>query len=294
MVRGLNIAVISLVFVALSHVGSAQIQVQEGFKTAPLGKDTLCFSYRFMPNDTIVYHVDASDSISFLGDPIILRIRSEYIQIICDSVTSDQVSHLRLRMLSYAEKSTTGRDSSSRTSHPWVGRVIRLGLDSLGRRVYSYNEQASKAAIAPGGAFQLLLLPPLDTACGRQNQSWFYEDTMALVENGVPYPIMHVGYLWRVLDKADTLGKTFSQIQYTLSGIGRLVLTDEEASFDLQCQSAGYGKLSFDPVYGLPYAIFATVENKLTLNLANGAVKKGQHKTMQHVFLHEIRRRNKP
>lgn len=292
MVRGAGTVAIAAVLVLACTALHAQISVQPNVTTLPLGKDTLCFSYRFYPNDTLVYTVEANDSIGFLADPTILRIRRERIRIVCDSVTPDMICHLTLSMISYAEKSSTGNDTSSRSTHPWVNRNVRLGIDTLGRRVYAFNTNAAAGTIAPGGAFQPLLLPPLDTSCGRQNQSWMYEDTIALAENGVPYPLSSVAYLWRVLDKVDTLGKSFRQIQYTSTGFGGLSVRDKQASFDLQCQMAGYGKITFDDVLGLPYAMFATAENRLTMKLSNGHEKEGVHKLMMQTFLVYVHRKN--
>lgn len=264
--------------------------VQPEFKTLPLGKDTLCYSYRFVANDTVDYMIEAADSIVFPGDPVILRLRSERVRYVCDSVTADGVYHLRTWLATYRERSRTGTDSAERTTHPWLDNVVHLGIDSLGHRIYGYSADASSAVIAPGGAFQPLLLPPLDTSCGRQNQSWLYEDTVALVENGVPYPVMHVGYLWRVMDTADTLGFRFRQIQYTQTGIGQLVMNSKATSFTLSCQSAGYGKLTFEPLVGLPYAVFATAENKVTLLFTDGREKKGVHKSMMQAMMTVVHR----
>lgn len=259
--------------------------VQPEFKTLPLGKDTLCFVYHFAANDTIDYSIEAADSIVFLGDPILLRLRSERIRFVCDSVTADGVYHLRTWMTAYRERTSSGADTSSRTTHPWLNHVVHLGIDSLGHRMYGYSSDASQAVLAPGGAFQPILLPPLDTSCGRQNQSWLYEDTLALVENGVPYPVIHAGYLWRVMDKADTLGRAFRQIQYTQSGVGKMEMNSTQTSFSMLCQTAGYGKVTFDPVLGLPYAVFATTENKLTIQFPGEADKIGVQKTMMQAMM---------
>ena len=292
MVRGVGILLGLLAcWMSTFATCSAQVMVQPNFKTLPLGSDTLCFTYRFVPNDTIDYFVEAADSIIFPGDPLVLRIRSEQIRFVCDSVTANGVYHLRTWMTSYHERSTAGSDSSERTAHPWVGREVHLGIDSLGHRYYGYSNVLN-GVIAPGGAFQPLLLPPLDTSCGRQNQSWFYEDTLALVENGVPYPVMHVGYLWRVMDKADTLGTTFRQIQYTLSGVGSLEMNSKQTSFTLLCQSAGFGKLTFDPGLELPYAVFATAENKISLQYSNGIKKNGVHKSLMQAMIKVVHRQH--
>jgi hypothetical protein len=52
---------------------------------------------------------------------------------------------------------------------------------------------------------------------------------------------------------------------------------------------AGYGKLSMDVERYLPYHLFATVQNKLTMTFADGRERKGLHHTMMNMRLVEVK-----
>ncbi len=291
-VKGLwHIVVISALFLVLgSPCAVSQIQIQPQFSPPPLGSDTLCFRYQFYPADTLVYRIEAADSIAIVGSPTILRIRNEIVQIICDSVQDQSLYFLRIKWIRASERSITYADTSARSSHPWTQKTIYLAIDSLGHRRMAWNSDPSSAMIAPGGAFQPMLLPPLDTSCGRQNQSWLYQDTSVLAENGSPYPVAAYSWLWRVLDSVDTLGKTYNQIQYTLTGLGTVGLTATQTSLHMRAAISGYGKLSMESATHVLYHLFATVQAKVEITLANGSVREGNHHTTMNMHLVELRR----
>lgn len=270
---------------------SAQIQVQKGFDLPPLGNDTLCFRYHFEPGDTLIYSVEAADSISFPNDPVLLKVRREVVSIICDSV-SDNRYHLRITLRNSVEKQTTGLDSTERTTSPWIGRDAFLTIDSLGHRLTVRVDDDRQAALTPGGAFQPLLLPTIGEACGVQNQSWMVEDTTLLVENGVPEPVFAVATLWRVIDKVDTLDRSFHQIQYTQTALGRVQIASARVNIDMQAVVAAFGKLTLDTELHVPFHLFATSEDRLEITTPNGDVKEGKHQLSMHARLREIRSRD--
>ncbi len=289
--RGLRFRyVVTCVLLAVGTV-HAQIQLAPNAQPPVLGNDTLCFRYRFEPGDSVTYQIEAADSIAFVGEPTLLKIRKETVLIVCDSVLPSGAYALQVRWLEANEKSVTATDSSRiRTTHPWTSHTVFLAMDSLGHRLPNRSEQSTKAVVAPGGAFQPLLLPPLDSSCGGQNQSWLYRDTMVLIENATPPPVLDVMYLWRVQDFADTLGKKYTQIQYTQSGVGQMSVTADRTTFNASAVIAGYGKLTFDPDLQLPYHMYATVQAKLELEFPNGVVREGIHHSMMNMHCKEVRR----
>lgn len=269
-----------------------QISVDKGFKTLPLGPDTLCFRYLFERGDTLVYSVDAQDSISFIGQPPLLKARTELVTIICDSVTQGELYHLRVTLRRSIENQTTGKDSSQKRNGPWTGRTAYLVIDTLGNRLVTRPDDTTKAALTPGGAFQPLLLPTLGNSCGRQNQSWMVEDTTLMVENGVPEPVFAHATLWRVIDDADTLGRNFKQIQYTQTALASLTMTSEKVNMKTEAVIASFGKLSLDTELRIPYHLFATSQNTLLIKFPNGQEVKGKHHTSSHAQLLDLRSAN--
>lgn len=285
MMKGLWILVFCLTAAILPATGIAQITLPPRHVQPPLGKDTLCFRYQFSKGDTLLYHIEAADSIAIVGDPVLLRLRIETLRVVCDSVPAPGIYHLTLQTIQAREKTIAGSDSSVRTTHPWVHRISHLVIDSLGHRLAAWNSQPDIALLSPGGAFQPLYFPPIDTSCGRQNQGWLFADTIALAEFGTPYPVASMMWLWRVQDKVDTLGKTFNQIQYTQSGIGSITLKAAETSLTTLCVMAGYGKLTFDTRTNALFHQFTTLENKLEISFDDGTSKEGKHHLMMNMHL---------
>lgn len=267
---------------------TAQIVPQRGFRTAPLGKDTLCFRYRFVAGDSLLYKAEARDSITFGKDELIVKEREEWIGVICDSVDAQGRFHLRQQVLSSTERSMVrpSGDTAWRESSHWRGRTAYLVIDSLGMRHRTWVDDDTRAALTLGGAFQPLLLVVLGRSCGRQNESWTVDDTTLYVENGVPEPAVIRKALVRVLDKADTLGMRFHQLQYTQTGIGRMVMPANASTGGLMLDAItnAFGKLSLDMERLIPFHLFATSENKITI-ASGGSTKEGKHLTSMNYHL---------
>jgi hypothetical protein len=272
-------------FVLLATVLPSQIQLQRGFTTPPLGEDTLCFRYRFLQGDTLVYVVESADSISFPGQPTLLKVRREVLTIACDSVTPDEHYYLSMVMHESMQRQTTGTDSAEVKDGPWIRRSVTVLMDSVGRRLDLWVDDPSQAAVSPGGAFQPIPLPTLGESCGVQNQSWLVTDTTSLVENAIPPPAFEHSTLWRVLDAVDTLGSTFHQIQYTQTALGRFVVRSASVDMDLRVTIAAFGKLSLDKARMVPYHLFATSEDKVDISTSGGRSQKGKHHVSTHYQL---------
>lgn len=266
------------------YEATSQIQLQQGFSTKPLGKDTLCFSYRWVAGDTAYFAVETNDSITLEGQPVLIKHREERIRIVCDSVTPQRQYVVTMSLTSVKEWQSTGTDSALRTTSPWIGRGITITMDSVGKR-YGVRYSDIRPAVSPGGPFAPSLLPNLASSCGRQNESWEHNDTAILVENAIPYPVLLHSTLWRVLDQLDTMGQHLRQIQYTMSGRGRVDVQGDGMSMIMSTITNGYGKLTFDSVVRLPFHSFTTMEHKITLELKNGVTREGKHLSARHVRL---------
>jgi len=287
--RATLLVLVAVIGAALTS--TAQIYPQRGFKTEPLGKDTLCFRYRFVAGDTLVYYSEAHDSIMMKGAPILLKNRRQSITITCDSVTADEHYNLTIVLTSSEERQREGSNDAvaRRTTSPWIGRKAHIVIDSLGNRIGMSVDDEKRAALTPGGAFQPLILPVLNESCGRQNQSWIAQDTILLVENGVPEPVYGFMTLWRVIDALDTLDRHFRQIQYSQSGIGSATLASGDVNVRLEGVVAAYGKLTLDSALLVPYHLFATSENKLKIMTVGASEQEGRHLTAVNYHLVELR-----
>ena len=270
----------------------AQMQVDADYKMPPLGTDTLCFKYFFEENDSVFFQIESADSIMFLGEPVVAKIRKEVVRVVCDSVRENGDYILNFSLIEVEETNVVEGDTTERKTSPWLDRKVYLLIDSLGKRKATMSDDPGRAAIAPGGAYQPLLFPQLGNSCGVQNRSWMVEDTTVYVENGVPDPVIAHQTLWRVQDMVDTLGATFNQIQYTQTALGTLKMRAKDVSFDLFAVIAAYGKLSFVSNIGVPYHQFATSDDRVEITSDKGGMRKGHHRVSTHMRLKEIRATN--
>lgn len=261
-------------FVA-STPAQAQIQIRPGGKKIVLGKDTLCFRYHFTQGDTLDYTMHSRDSIDIDKRGILAKSRMEKLRIVCDTAMPNRY-FLRLLCLAASEYQTTGVDTVFRRDHPWVSRVVTIVIDSLGRRI-SHSGNSTLAALCPGGAFQPLRLPILDTSCGRQNQSWLSQDTILAVENGLPAPIISQSVLWRVGDKLDTLGRKAQWLMYSLTGFGIVDMTSSEIAMRNTSSIAEAGRIVLDDALKVPLIATIQQENRFTISSASGSKTAGKH-----------------
>ena len=275
-----------LIGVVFAVPTAAQIRVMPGGKKIVLGKDTLCYRYRFVAGDTLLYSLESKDSIEIDRRGILAKVRSEKLKIVCDSATNGTY-HLRLITTRASEYQASQADTVFRPGHPWVGREVRLVIDSLGRRL-GQSSSTDLAMICPGGAYQPLRLPILDSSCGRQNQSWLSEDTVSYAENAVPFPIMNQQVLWRVGDTLDTLGRSCQWIIYSLTGFGTLDMTASQLSMQSSSAIAESGRLVFDNILAVPLVATIQHDNRFTMLSASGSKTTGKHLMVVTMELDEV------
>jgi len=287
----MNRTLCAFIFFMLLITGHAfgQISVDKQFKTLPLGKDTLCFRYSFNVGDTLAYVVESMDTVDMPPQQLLTKTRTELVLVFCDSVHGNNFYRLRYRLQTAKEMQRTDKDSTQRNGSPWVGREVIVDIDTLGNRILTGVDDPQKVSVAPGGAFQPLLLPTLGQSCGRQNESWIVEDTARLVENGSPGATFDHKTLWRVVDNADTLGRRFAQLQYTQTALGWLRVQSKDMNLQLDAKIAAFGKMSFDSQWKVPYHVFASSENRISVLSADGRVSSGKHRVTLHAQLVELR-----
>jgi hypothetical protein len=286
----MKLLMLATVVVLGSAWANAQMQIMPGSKTPPLGNDTLCFRYTFNKNDTLIYRVESADSVLLHGEKPLVKKRLERVRIVCDSVTSNGLYALSLIVTELTEQQYVMKDTTYRSVHPWLGRKVEILIDSLGTRM-SATTSSEIISPSPGGVFAPILIAPLGGSCGRQNQSWISQDTLSLVENGFPAPAISIMNLWRVLDNVDTLGSSYSQIQYTQNGLGSAVVPVSSTRKPVLVRAVinAYGKYSFDKSRNVPYHLFATSELKIEYLVGEDTAQQGRHLIHTNYHLEELR-----
>jgi hypothetical protein len=270
----------------------SQLSVQPGSTTPVVGKDTLCFSYHFVPGDTAYFLSEAIDSVIFPGKQILLKARTEETVFVCDSVTNDTIYHLRTWLRAAHEVQTTAgtTDTVERLIFPWIGRVTHLAVTRLGKRLRVTSDKPTVAATSPGGIFRPLTLPPLGDDCARQYQSWQYADTVFYTENAVPEAIAFTTSLYRALDFADSNMIRFRQLQYAMTSVGSYQPQQVAGlNFSVECVMNSYGKMTFHPGLMLPIHHAATSEQKLKMKRSGQQDESGKHLILMHTRLVELR-----
>lgn len=268
--------ILLLVLMLAPYLSQAQMNIVEGADARILGNDTLCFQYTFLAGDTLRYEVVARDSVVVDGQPSFIKTRIEKMLVVCDSVSTLGNYYLHFILADITEKHIASGDTTTRTSHPWKGRKPSIVINNVGKRIETRSDQPEIGSMSAGGAFPPLLVPILDTSCGRQNQSWLSVDTLFAVENGYPVPVLFQQNYWRVLDFVDTLGCKAQQIQYTQTGIGTAAIATGSVLLESTNILAGYGRCTFDRSRNVIIHQFATVENKFTIKMGGGREVKGK------------------
>lgn len=285
------------IMLALSATAlQAQFQIAPGGTPRPLGKDTICFRYDFRTGDTLTYDVQAYDSVAFdkgASEPF-RKQRVERIRVICDSVSSTGLVHLSRQLVAAREESyrlQAPYDTTRRATHPWTSRIHRVAVDSLGHREHVSMHDEMRGGVSPGGVFHPQLFPIIDTSCGRQNQTWLAIDTVLLVENASPSPVLVQQNYWRVLDVLDTLGRGVKRIQYTQSGTGAYEVTGADVNSRVTSVLASYGVCTFDRKLNVLLHHYVTSEIKFTMQSA-GKELTGKHYVTAQYTLRSIKSRD--
>jgi len=286
MIRPLSVAILLIIVALTATPVASQIRVMPGGKKIVLGKDTLCFRYTFMLHDTLYYRLDSKDSIDIDKVGILAKVRSEKLRVVCDSAHNG-VYRLRLSTIRASEHQANEQDTVFRPGHPWIGREITMVIDSLGRRL-ALSNSSELAGMCPGGAFQPLRFPMLDSSCARQNQSWLSEDTVLYAENAVPFPEMHQQVLWRIGDALDTLGRKCQWLAYSLTGLGKINMSSSALSMYSSSAIAESGRLVFDKLLSVPLIATIQQDNRFTMASSGGTKTVGKHLMVVTMELEQI------
>ncbi|GBD07518.1 hypothetical protein HRbin21_01347 [bacterium HR21] len=233
--------------------------------------DTLCLRYRFLPGDTLIYRVEAQDSILIGQRAPLWRERYELLWLICDSVGSDGTYWLRLIPTEFLAQERMDTLRSMRPESPCERRPTILQLDSLGRRLEAHSPEGA-SRVCPGGAFQLPFLIPLAEQCIRLHESWLLQDSLELWENGTPAPRFLRTALLRRFPSVDTLGFRCTAIEYVTTGTGWFV---RDSLLSARAVVNAFGRFLL-AAEGIPVWAYVTQEIRLALSL-EGREQHGLH-----------------
>jgi len=224
-----------------------------------IGPDSVCFAYRFRAGDTLLYRIEAQDSIVLRDRPPLVRHRYETLQMVCDSVDPAGRFWLRLTPIEFLARERQDTLEALRPHSPCLQRTVLLCVDSLGRRHFA--RAPADTLVCPSGAFQLPLMAPLEPECKRIYESWLVQDTVELVENASPAPVLVRTVLARAFPEQDTLGYRCRVLQLVATGSA---FYSDGARLGSQAIVNSFARLHIAEE-GFPVAGFITHELKLQL-----------------------------
>lgn len=243
-------------------------------------KDTVCLSYHFNKGDTLIYFVEARDSIIIDYDSPLLRSRMEHILIACDSVGSNGRFYITQIMINFlAKESMHETKNVERKESPWLGRKVQYEIDSLGMRYSVKLDDSLNAAMSPGGAFNPPLLPILGGKYKHIGESWIVNSEFDLPENGIPVPLVRMSYLIRSREPYDTLNSRCNKIEYISTGQGSFTMNSNKENITVTSILNGHGNASIDTLHNLLVHHYSTVEQKLSIVTNDNVTKPGLHFT---------------
>lgn len=291
MKKNIEILLILTIFCLFSPSAGAQTDSTSLDEATEIIKDSVSFSYKFFPKDTLFYRIESKDSVIVdYGEPLI-RIRTERIRVVCDSVSEGKFYHLRISMTDFVAEETQGTEKGiQRESSPWLGRETGLTIDSIGSRLHGWVDNPNKAALSPGGSWTPYLFFKFGATRKAVNESWLVSATDTLYENGVPSANLKNSSLLRAMEDIDTLGYESSQFRFVRTGRGDIeLITKDDKLINSVVVNSG-GRIIISKQYQVPIYLFQTIEQKLKIYMPDSNPITAQHFTNTNFVLEEIRR----
>lgn len=231
-------------------------------------QDTICFRYKFFPKDTLIYKLEALDSISTFDTQPFFRQRTEYIRVIVDSIDKYNNYYLKYETLEYRSKEWNERsDTIFRNNALHIGRQSLIVIDSLGNRLMTRSLNSNTAFTSPGGLFQPNLFFPLVENCKKQMQTWLTRTSDTLIENAFPPATINNTSLMKISKIEKTETDTIVLITFVRTGKGLYAFANNELDMELTSVTNSYGELSISLTNNVPVRFFMTQELKIKLKV---------------------------
>lgn len=236
--------------------------------------DSACVKYSFQTGDTMKYAALAYDSIIIDGQGTLTKTRLEDYHLICDSVGVNGRFYMKMILVFYKsyEFSSAETEGVETDESPWLNRVVRFEIDSLGKKYSYFYDNPNNFAVNPGGAFRQALLPDLGESCKGENESWLYKTAVDVPENACPPSFVDYKTLYRMKTPKDTLNHKCNVVEYTRIQQGRYELKE----FLVGSYANTWGRLLVSKETGIPVFMNATSEQKLEI-FSGKNKQKGKH-----------------
>lgn len=230
-------------------------------------KDTTlyCFKYRFNLYDTLIYFAHSYDSIVIdYGKPL-LKVRNEIYRVVCENITPKRTYILKYKLIEFSGRDVQDTTIIDYSESDWLGREVKIEIDSLGNRLNFWVDDTLKSGRTPGGPFQPHLFFPFQDTCKKKGETWLVRSTDDLAENGIPIPRLRHTMLFKMLGEIDTLGEKVIRSEFIRTGQGFLKMQNPAGELNLIAIINSYGYIDISKEKLLPIHLFTTVEQKLSI-----------------------------
>lgn len=266
--------VIVIFFIIYDQYAQQDIESYEIERDKELSLDTICFKYQFFPKDTLIFKLEALDSISTLESEPFFRKRTEYIKVLVDSIDAKLNYHLIIEPIEYRSKEwVLGGDTIQRNKSNHIEKKSMIVIDSLGKRLMAKNLNTEFAITYPGGLFQPILFFNLQETCKKQMQSWLVRSSDTLVENAFPPAVINNTSLMKISNLEKSESDTTVLITFVRTGKGLYAILNNELDMELTSVTNSYGELTLSLSRNLPIKFTMTQELIIKLKVNEGVDK---------------------
>ena len=261
-------------------------QVHYGIDSSTTAKKTFlntCCYYKFVPLDTMYYHIMSRDSIVVDYGTALLKDRSELLRVVCDSVgRQNKHFYMNLSLVDcfISEYENGSSDTVRHSDSEWLNRVEYVEIDSVGERYGVAYDDSTKLGFTPGGAFAPYLLFGFQRPCSDTGVSYNGNiETDYIVENGLPCPFIRNAYLFTNHGAFDTLGYKTNRLDFVKTAQGSVIYGEGSQKLRVTNIIASGGTLDVGLDLKIPIHFFQTQEQKLTFHKADDSTMPGMHYT---------------
>ncbi|OYT10570.1 MAG: hypothetical protein B6I18_08435 [Bacteroidetes bacterium 4572_112] len=254
-------------------------------------KETVEYLYRFFPGDTLYYSGYHRDSVIYNYQPALTKERNETLKIWCDSISllpspadtifspsnpqiiediyfdTTKLMHMKVELVKFdsKEKVLNSREIVERTTAPWVNNVVGFLMDSTGLR-YSIYSESTDIISGTSGPFAPELFPKVGSGIRLENDTWLQKDTIYIIENAMPAPIVYSATLMRSQNNIDTLDHKCLSFRYARTAQGTYYVDMPELFIHVTSViNCGY-QMRLDQEDYIPVHFMGTSEQKLSMH----------------------------
>lgn len=281
----MNLIKYLLLIISFTCISRAQIPLfEEGSVT--FSKDTVCVKYEFYPNDTLIYTIQAFDSLSTNYEAPLLRNRREIVMFVVDSIDKKFRYHLSRYLVDYSAIESNSEEQNIKVeSHPWLNKKVSIVIDEFGKR-YSYSTPDSNTAlVSPGGPFAPYLFFDLGLYCNQIDINWNVRSNIEVPENGIPFPLNNNMTLLKFREPLDTLDQKVNRVEFIRTGQGSYEFPHNDSKATITSKTNEFGLLDISINDNIPIHYYATKEVKVNINQNNGKIIPGYNYYTQYFTL---------